>query len=244
MLERHPGTDDGPRQVARCHDRRQLPHQLDITDEESDRSQVGRNVENLRRHGRAQKVHPQKADEKKDQEAACSGPEEAVVEADATPDDHREHGRALAMLGLVRNRAQFLAQEGVGGHQNQQHQDQRAQDRGIEVGNGLGAIPGSDQGSQRPGPSHTPGNRDAATVLNGGARRTNDARKLVRSEQCRRRRSRERGKQCGQLDQPATADNRIHEAGKERREPERKEDEIDIHGFVSRETGGHHGVPS
>ena len=52
-----------------------------------------------------------------------------------------------------------------------------------------------------------------------------------------------RGEQRGQLDQPATADNGIDEAGKERREPERKEDEIDIHGFVSRETGGHHGVP-
>ncbi len=224
-LDRHSCADDRAGQVrdrehgaeAEQHDaRRQEEHQ---------RAEVRRGVDDLRRGRGLQEGEPDQPDQQEHEERAGSGAGQAVVEPDRrSPDDHHHALRAPREPRGVHG-AELRASPGVDPdadqrdqHDDRQHprrqggREQRTADRTGERRDGhRHRVPAVDR--------HAAGERDRRR------RRADDARQLVRRHREDRLTAGQHDEQRRELHEPATTDDRVDRAGEQRRGTQRQQGE-------------------
>mmetsp|Transcript_21612 Transcript_21612/g.51335 ORF Transcript_21612/g.51335 Transcript_21612/m.51335 type:complete len:267 (-) Transcript_21612:1874-2674(-) len=215
VLEGQPGAEQAAGDIGQRHHRGDMPPDVALADEQRERERVGHQVHQLGGGRGAQEVIAQQAHEQEDEEAAGSGPEQAIVKAHRQRDaaGSRRLG-APAETGLVLA-AEVLFCQRVDEHRQQHQRQGLAQARGADKrqrpGAGEAAQPGQQRGRHQP----PPGQVDALGVLQGGPAGAPDAGTLVGAQQRGRHGVRVGAEQRRHQHQATAAGHRIDEACKQ-----------------------------
>ena len=210
-----PGSRQRAQDVAHGHRCGHRVHDVAGGNEEGQRGHVGGDIDQFRASRSEDEIEAEHADEQENQEAARAWAEQAVIKTDGAADDDGQDAFTRADGARLARAAEILLDEGVDGHDDDQHQHHRAHHLLRHIRYGGRADEGHDKGAGHGRQHQQPRDVHLADKRAGGKRGAAGGRQLIRAQQGRGGHVRHQVEQGRQLYQPAPAHGGVDQAGKE-----------------------------